>query len=217
MTIADRVNILNKNIGDVTILAASKSQSNESIEEAYAAGITNFGENYLQEALNKIAHLKHLPICWHFIGAIQSKKAKSVAQNFSWVHSLDREKIALKLNDARDDINNPINICIQINFDEESAKSGVNPKEAEPLASYILQLQNLKLRGLMMIPKAIDNEDYQYESFLRLTKLRDSLNQRLNITMDTLSMGMSHDYLAAIRAGSTIIRIGTGIFGQRVR
>ena len=202
--------------GSVKLLAVSKGHSSSEIEHAFEAGLSDFGESYLQEALIKINTLSELPLCWHFIGPIQSNKTDAIAHHFSWVHSVSRSKIAQRLNDARSASMQKLNICLQINMDKEDTKSGIPPEEAETLARYVLQLPQLDLRGLMMIPKPQPNDQEQYESFLRLAHLLHSLNQSLNISMDTLSMGMSHDFKSAIRAGSTMVRIGTAIFGDRM-
>jgi len=201
--------------GIVKLLAVSKGQPSSKVEEAYTAGQRDFGENYLQEALAKIQTLKSLPLCWHFIGPIQSNKTHSIAHHFSWVHSVSRQKIAEQLNEARPVFMPPLNVCLQINFDDEETKSGIHPDQAINLASCILQLPRLRLRGLMLIPKPEADAQSQYHSFLRLPQLLNTLNQQLNINMDTLSMGMSNDLQAAIRAGSTMVRIGTAIFGKR--
>lgn len=201
--------------GDVKLLAVSKGHQSCEIEQAYRAGLRDFGESYLQEALAKIQTLSALPLCWHFIGPIQSNKTHGIAHNFSWIHSVSRQKIAQQLDMARPASMPPINICLQVNFDAEESKSGVTPDEIANLASYVLQLPRLHLRGLMLIPKPETDERLQYLSFLRLAQLLDTLNQQLNIAMDTLSMGMSNDMQAAIRAGSTIVRVGTAIFGKR--
>ena len=203
--------------GDVQLLAVSKGHPSQEIEQAYSAGLTHFGESYLQEALTKIRALAPRPICWHFIGPIQSNKTHAIASNFSWVHSVCRPKIALQLNDARPATMPRLNTCLQINFDDEETKAGIKPGHAAELATYILQLPRLHLRGLMTIPKPQTDEQQQYLSFLRLTQLLHTLNQQLNLSMDTLSMGMSNDLQAAIRAGSTMVRIGTAIFGDRTK
>jgi pyridoxal phosphate enzyme (YggS family) len=205
----------NRQPGEVKLLVVSKGHPCSAIEQAYAAGVRDFGESYLQEAQTKIQTLIALPLCWHFIGPIQSNKAASIALNFSWVHSVCRQQIAKLLNDARLPSMPPINVCIQVNLDGEQSKSGVTLDELATLASYALQLPHLRLRGLMLIPKPQTDEKLQYLSFLRLRTLLDKLNQQLNLEMDTLSMGMSNDMQAAIRAGSTIVRIGTTIFGER--
>lgn len=203
--------------GAAKLLAVSKGHSSDEIQEAFTAGLRDFGESYLQEALKKINRLSSLPICWHFIGPIQSNKTASIAQHFSWVHSVSRQKIAQLLNDTRPASMPPLAICLQVNFDDEETKAGLKPSEVEALASYIQTLPRLQLRGLMMIPKPQTSEESQYLSFLRLASLMNTLNKTLGLQLDTLSMGMSDDLKAAIRAGSTIVRIGTAIFGERNR
>lgn len=201
---------------DILLLAVSKGQPANAIEAAFYAGIHHVGENYLQEALAKMQILQNIPLCWHFIGPVQSNKAAVIAQNFSWVHSVSREKIARLLAQHRPSDKDPLNLCLQVNLDQETTKSGLLPQQVAELALVIKQLPGLKLRGLMAIPKPQVDERQQYESFLRLTTLLKQLNHELNLTMDTLSMGMSEDWKQAIRAGSTIIRIGRAIFGERV-
>jgi PLP dependent protein len=201
--------------GSVKLIAVSKGQPGEKIKQAYQAGLRDFAENYLQEALAKIQTLTSLSIDWHFIGPIQSNKAATIAQHFTWVHSISRQKVAEQLNKTRPANLPSLNVCIQVNLDEEATKSGLSSTQAEELASFILKLPHLKLRGLMMIPKPTPDAQAQYLSFLRLSDLLHSLNKKLNIRMDTLSMGMSDDWQAAIKAGSTMIRIGTAIFGKR--
>ena len=217
MKLSDKIDSLKREIRpNVLLIAVSKGQTCEAINKVFTEGIFDFGESYLQEAQTKLAALANLPIVWHFIGPIQSNKTQTIAELFSWVHSVSRLKIAQRLNNARPDSLPPLNICLQINLDNEETKTGLSPKDAVTLAMEIQKLPRLCLRGLMAIPKPRTNEDEQYQSFLRLTALRDQLNQELCLSMDTLSMGMSEDYLAAIRAGSTMIRIGTGIFGKRL-
>lgn len=201
--------------GEITLLAVSKGHSADEIKLAYSEGLVAFGESYVQEAQLKINTLAHLPLCWHFIGPIQSNKAKYIANHFSWAHSISHEKTARLLNDARPTNSPPLKITIQVNFDGELTKSGASPKDIAALASIILKLPRLKLHGLMLIPKPELNETQQYLSFIRLTNLMQSVNDQLNTSMDTLSMGMSHDFKAAICAGSTLIRLGTAIFGAR--
>lgn len=202
--------------GSVLLLAVSKGQPVDALKQAMAAGIHDFGENYLQEAQTKIEALQQYGICWHYIGPMQSNKTKIIARDFSWVHSVDRLKIAVQLNEARPLALPPLNICLQVNFDEEKTKCGLEPQAVQQLAEHIiLHLPHLRLRGLMVIPKQEKNEQQQYLSFLRATELLYSLNQQLNLTLDTLSMGMSDDMQAAIRAGSTMVRIGRAIFGER--
>ncbi|WP_133130027.1 YggS family pyridoxal phosphate-dependent enzyme [Legionella yabuuchiae] len=199
----------------IQLLAVSKNQSIDAIKSAYDAGIRDFGENYLQEALPKIQALASFNIQWHFIGQIQSNKAHSIAEHFDWVHSVCRLSVAEALNKARAPHLTPLNVCIQINLDKENTKAGLSPAEAPALVANILRLPHLNLRGLMIIPKRENNELQQYERFLCLHHLLQSLNQEFEMNMDTLSMGMSTDFRAAIRAGSTIVRIGQAIFGKR--
>lgn len=200
---------------DITLLAVSKGQSIANIKCAYLAGIKNFGENYLNEAASKMQALSDLPLTWHFIGKLQSNKAKTVAQLFSWVHSVDRVKTAMLLNEARADTLPPLNICLQINFGE-AQKSGVAPDKALDLAAQVAALPRLKLRGLMFIAPLIHDEKQQYLYFARLKELLNLLNSTLTEQLDTLSMGMSGDWPVAVRAGSTMVRIGTALFGNRI-
>lgn len=199
----------------IHLLAVSKGQSAQAMEEAYQAGLRHFGENYLQEAETKMKALQQLPICWHFIGPIQSNKTKAIAEQFSWVHSVGREKIAALLSAHRPSNLPDLNICIQVNLDNEDSKSGVSPGQLPELAAMITHLPRLKLRGLMTIPLPREGEEQQYLSLLRLKHLFDDLNKQSGLTMDTLSMGMTDDLTAAIRAGSTILRIGRKLFGER--
>lgn len=201
--------------GSVLLLAVSKSHSISAIEEAKQAGLTHFAENYWQEMQEKILALRHLPIIWHFIGALQSNKTEAIAQHVSWVHSIDRSKIAQLLSDFRPQNRPPLQVCLQVNLDEEKSKQGVPPSELQSLAQFVSSLPNLKLRGLMAIPKLENDSEAQYESFLRLKKLQQFLNEKLNLKLDTLSMGMSSDLAPAIQAGSTIVRVGRAIFGER--
>ncbi len=204
-----------RNGGEVQILAVSKGHSTAAMKEAYLAGLTEFGESYLQEAQQKITALHALPLTWHFIGPIQSNKTKRIAELFSWVHSVYRLNIAQRLNEARPENMPPLNVCVQVNMDAEETKSGVSIASVRELLLSFSHLPRLRLRGLMAIPKPLKDEEQQYRSFLRLTELFHTLNKELNGSMDTLSMGMSHDWPAAIRAGTTMIRIGTAIFGER--
>jgi pyridoxal phosphate enzyme (YggS family) len=197
------------------LLAVSKQQSIAMISEAYKAGITDFAENYFQEAEEKITRLKDLSICWHFIGPVQSNKTKGIASLFSWVHSIDRIKIARLLSEHRPLNLPPINVCLQINLCAEQTKAGVASEQATDLAFAVSQLPHVTLKGLMTIPPPPTNEEEQYQLFLRLNHLMHSINQELNLNMDTLSMGMSDDLIPAIKAGSTIVRIGRALFGER--
>ena len=196
------------------LLAVSKKHPIYAIQEAFNTGLRHFGESTWQEARDKMHALKALPICWHFIGPLQRNKAKYIAKNFSWVHSLCRADIAEILNHARPVALPPLNVCLQVNLDNESTKSGVALHELEALARTIITLPCLRLRGLMVIPKPCSNEHASYEQFLSFAREQDRLGQSLNTVLDTLSMGMSHDFKAAIRAGSTWLRIGQGIFGK---
>lgn len=205
----------NRPSDSVKLLAVSKGKSCQEIEQAFAAGLHHIGENYVQEALLKIKTLSTLPLCWHFIGAIQSNKTAVIAQHFSWVHGVCRKKIAQLLNDQRPASLPALNVCIQVNIDDSDTKSGITPDSAEELAAYIMHLPRLHLRGLMVILNPTSNEHQQYLTYLRVTQLLHTLNVQLNLSMDTLSMGMSDDLSAAIRAGSTIVRVGRGIFGKR--
>jgi pyridoxal phosphate enzyme (YggS family) len=192
----------------VILLAVSKQQSIEAIAELYQQGQRAFGENYLQEALTKIEALKHLTIEWHFIGHIQRNKTKKIAEHFAWVQSVDSELIAKRLNEARPDHLPPLNICLEVNVDNEPNKAGVALDAVLPLAKVCLTLPKLRLRGLMAIPKA--NTDPRH-AFQTLRETYDTLNQ-LGFSLDTLSMGMSADYELAIEAGSTMVRLGTAVF-----
>ena len=202
-----------KEVNEITILAASKSQSIEKIEEAFNGGIRNFGENYLQEAEPKIDSLNK-EVIWHFIGAIQTRKAKRIAEIFDWVHTVDSLKLAKKLNDSRPESQEPLKVCVQLNIDEEDSKAGIKVHELETFLSEVSGLKNLDVKGLMVIPKPRDSLEEQHSIFKEIKEIFDSLNQK-GINMDTLSMGMSSDYGPAIKEGSTIVRIGTGIFGLR--
>jgi PLP dependent protein len=200
---------------EVLLLAVSKQQNINAITEAFHLGVTHFGENYFQEAQYKINALRDLPLCWHFIGPIQSNKTKGIASHFSWVHSVNRKKIALLLNEHRPTNLDPLNVCIQVNLIDEESKSGVMPTEVAELAAAVSQLPQLRLRGLMTIPPPQKDQQKQYDLFMQLNQLMQSLNQQLGLTMDTLSMGMSEDLVPAIKAGATIIRVGRAIFGER--
>jgi pyridoxal phosphate enzyme (YggS family) len=200
--------------GCVRLLAVSKTFPATAVREAHAAGQTAFGENYLQEALDKIAALGDLPLEWHFIGPIQSNKTRPIAEHFAWVHSVDRLKIAQRLSEQRPPHLPPLNVCLQVNVSGEASKSGVAPEEVAALAMQVAKLPHLKLRGLMSIPAPETGEAAQRLPFARMREIFQHLNG-LGLGLDTLSMGMSHDYPAAIREGATIVRIGTAIFGAR--
>jgi pyridoxal phosphate enzyme (YggS family) len=200
--------------GSVQLLVVSKTQSPEMIEKAITAGLTDFGENYLQEALPKIRDLVPYRPCWYFIGPVQSNKTRQIAENFSWVLSIDRNKTAQRLGDARPQEFGPLNVCIQVNTSGEPSKSGVRPSEVYPLVSRIMEHSALKLRGIMGIPAPTTAVDEQRASFRQLKDIFDDINNQ-GIPMDTLSMGMSGDLEPAIAEGSTMVRIGTAIFGER--
>jgi pyridoxal phosphate enzyme (YggS family) len=200
--------------GNTTLLAVSKAHSAAAIREAFIAGQRLFGENYLQEALDKQSQLTDLDIEWHFIGPIQSNKTQAIANHFSWVHGVDRLKIAERLNQARTEQLPPLNVCLQVNVSGEASKSGVSAAEASVLAANIAQLPRLKLRGLMAIPAPVDDPALQCEQFARVRKLYEQLRDQ-GLALDTLSIGMSQDFPAAIHEGATIIRIGSAIFGAR--
>ncbi|AQA17422.1 YggS family pyridoxal phosphate enzyme [Halioglobus japonicus] len=198
----------------ILVLAVSKTRSAEEVREAFDCGLDHFGENYLQEALSKIESLAELPLNWHFIGPIQSNKTRPIAEHFQWVHSVERAKIARRLNDQRPAHLPPLNVCIQVNTSAEPSKSGALPGDVEALAQEIAQMPHLVLRGLMSIPAASDNEAAQRSAFGQLRSCFESL-QPCHPSLDTLSMGMSGDMEAAVAEGSTILRIGTAIFGPR--
>jgi len=198
----------------VNLLAVSKAQPASAVREAYVAGQTMFGENYLQEALDKQALLTDLAIEWHFIGPIQSNKTQLIARNFAWVHSIDRLKVAQRLSDARPANLPPLQVCIQVNISHESSKSGVAPDELEALATTISKLPRLKLRGLMAIPEPSSNNNKQRIQFKQVRECYDALLAK-GFALDTLSIGMSDDYQIAIEQGATIVRIGSALFGKR--
>jgi len=199
----------------VQLLAVSKTKPAEAVREAYAAGVRDFGENYLQEALGKQLELTDLPLSWHFIGPIQSNKTRAIAENFAWVHSVDRLKIAQRLSEQRPADLPPLNICIQVNVSGEASKSGCTPADLPALASAISALPRLTLRGLMAIPEPTDDRAEQDAAFAAVRELNQSLQASLQLPLDTLSMGMSHDLESAIAQGATWVRIGTALFGAR--
>ena len=202
-----------RNPEEIILMGASKSQTVGQIEQAYEKGVFHFGENYLQEAEPKISKIEK-NIIWHFIGSIQTKKTKKIAHLFDWVHTVDSLKIAEKLNDARPSSRGPINICLQVNIDNEETKSGILKEEIDGFLTSLTSLKNIKTRGLMIIPKPRHTAEEQSEVFSDLKLKLDSLKSKFP-ELDTLSMGMSSDYLVAIQEGATILRIGTGIFGAR--
>lgn len=202
---------MQRDASSIHLLAVSKTKPAPAVREAYAAGMRDFGENYLQEALGKQAELTDLPLSWHFIGPIQSNKTRAIAENFAWVHSVDRLKIAQRLSEQRPADLPPLNICIQVNVSGEASKSGCTPADLPDLANAISALPRLKLRGLMAIPEPTEDRAAQDAAFAAVRDLQNSLN----LPLDTLSMGMSHDLESAIAQGATWVRIGTALFGAR--
>lgn len=226
-TIASRLQVTRSRIADaaraagrapdsVRLVAVSKAFPPEAVRAAHAAGQSDFGENYLQEALAKMRALADLPLTWHFIGPIQGNKAAAIAENFAWVHSVDRDRIAERLSRARPEAAPPLNLCLQVNVGGEDSKSGVAPGEAPALARLVRGLPRLRLRGLMTIPRPVADPAGQRAQFRVLRELLVQLNAQ-GMGLDTLSMGMSEDMEAAIGEGATMVRVGTAIFGQRIR
>ena len=203
--VQERIHTLDKN-HQVTLIAVSKTKPASDIQQAIDVGQRHFGENYLQEALDKIDSLKNQNLIWHFIGPIQSNKAKQIAQNFDWVHSVDRLKIAKRLNDQRSEDMEKLNILLQVNIDNEATKSGVLEDEIDELTSHFENFQNIALRGFMCIPSP-DNTEQSFKKMAEILKKHPNL--------DTLSMGMSADLELAIENGANFVRIGTDIFGKR--
>ncbi|MDZ7769026.1 MAG: YggS family pyridoxal phosphate-dependent enzyme [Woeseiaceae bacterium] len=198
----------------VKLLAVSKRKPVEAILEAASAGQRDFGENFAQEGVDKIDGTGRDDLTWHFIGHLQSNKTRLVAERYDWVHTIDRIKIARRLSQQRPHHAGDLNVCIQVNIDDEQSKSGIRPEDVEAMASEIAALPKLKLRGLMCIPAVQSGMDAQRKPFAALRRLLESLQQQ-GLELDTLSMGMSADYPAAIREGATIVRIGTLLFGER--
>ena len=198
----------------VTLMAVSKQQSTSSIREAYQAGQTDFGENYLQESISKIQELRDLEIVWHYIGSIQSNKSKLIAENYDWVHSVAKIATLKKINNYRDSAKEKINICIQVNIDAEETKSGIHISEVEDFIKECSSMSQINIRGLMAIPKFQKDNDLKNSAFKKIKRLFDDLVKK-GYKLDTLSIGMSGDYEEAIGSGSTIVRIGTAIFGER--
>lgn len=206
----------NREPGSVTLLAVSKMQPVDALQQAIAAGQREFGENYLQEAADKQDALADATdLHWHFIGPLQSNKTKPAAARFDWVHSVDRLKLARRLDGQRPEGLPPLNVCLQVNISGESSKAGLSPADTETLAGEMLQFERLRLRGLMAIPAPASDPEKQRQPFRALRELLDRLNQRFPLHMDTLSMGMSADLEAAIAEGATIVRVGTDVFGPR--
>ena len=198
----------------VRLLAVSKTFSAQAVAQAYAAGQSDFGENYIQEGVDKIQALAHLPLVWHCIGPIQSNKTRLVAEHFDWVHSVDRLKIAQRLSEQRPSTRAPLQLCIQVNVDGGPTKAGVPPDEAAELARQIVRLPGLRLRGIMSIPEPAPDFASALAVHQRSLALFEAL-QAQGFDLDTLSLGMSADLEAAIHAGSTLVRVGSAIFGTR--
>ena len=203
-----------RDVSAVTLLAVSKTFGVDAVLNAYAAGQTAFGENYIQEAVQKITALRHLPLQWHCIGPIQSNKTRLVAEHFDWVHTVDRLKVAQRLSEQRPASLAPLQVCIQVNVDGGASKSGVPPEEALALAQQVAVLPGLRLRGVMSIPESAPDFIAACALFNSVRAVFDALNAQ-GLALDTLSMGMSADMEAAIESGSTLVRVGSAIFGAR--
>jgi len=225
MTIADNLHQVQQQIEDaskkasrtansVTLLAVSKAQEINKIEQLYRAGQKLFGESYLSEAIDKITALQHLDIEWHFIGPIQSNKTRDIASHFSWVQSVDREKIAKRLNDQRPDDRPALQVLAQVNLFAEASKQGSDAASIESLLSFISEQPHLTLRGIMSIPPATADHGRQREQFAKVADVYQQMRMQFP-SMDTLSIGMSGDMIAAIEQGSTMVRVGTALFGER--
>lgn len=213
--ITDTAKACNRPPDSILLLAVSKTQPAEAVKTAAQAGQTRFGENYLQDALPKIQVLNEqgFNLEWHFIGPIQSNKTRAIAEHFQWVHSVDRLKVAQRLSEQRPTQQPALKVCIQVNIGNEPQKAGIEPENLNTLASAIIQLPQLELHGLMAIPPAAATPEQQHSAFAKLRELFEKLPA--TNTLDTLSMGMSNDLEAAIAEGSTMVRIGTAIFGAR--
>ncbi|MCF8149359.1 MAG: YggS family pyridoxal phosphate-dependent enzyme [Burkholderiaceae bacterium] len=214
LRVAAACGVAGRPVDSVQLLAVSKTWPADSVREAAAAGQRAFGESYAQEAVDKALELAELNLEWHFIGPMQSNKTRLVAENFGWVHSVDRLKIAERLAEQRPSGLAPLQFCIQVNVSGEASKSGCAADEALALGHAAAVLPNLRLRGLMAIPEPSDDSDLQRRRFAVLRQLRDRFAAE-GLPVDTLSMGMSHDLEAAIMEGSTLVRVGTAIFGER--
>ena len=206
----------NRSPQTISLLAVSKTKPSSDIITAYQAGQRDFGENYVQEGVAKVSELQNIcpKAVWHFIGPLQSNKTKDVAEHFDWMHTLERLKIAQRLNDQRPENKVPLQVCIQINISAEASKSGISLNEIETFAAEIHKLPNLCLRGIMAIPSQPDDEQQLKREYLQMQQLFGKLKQQYS-TVDTLSMGMSQDLEMAVEHGSTIVRIGSAIFGAR--
>ncbi|MBP7202195.1 MAG: YggS family pyridoxal phosphate-dependent enzyme [Propionivibrio sp.] len=203
-----------RNPDDISLLAVSKTWPAADVREAALAGQRSFGENYVQEGVDKARTLVALDLDWHFIGPLQSNKTRAVAETFAWVHSIDRLKVAERLSGQRPNSLPALQVCIQVNVSGETSKSGVSPDEASALAHGVAELPHIQLRGLMTIPEPVDDFARQRAAFRRVRGVFERLNKE-GLSLDTLSMGMSHDLEAAIAEGATMVRVGTAIFGER--
>src|SRR6185295_7696280 len=212
--IAEACRAVGRSVDSVTLLAVSKGQSAAAIDSAASAGVENFGENFLQESLPKIEALAGRELTWHFIGRLQANKTKPVAENFAWVHGVDRLKIAERLSAQRPYHAPPLNVCLQLHVGGEDSKGGVEAAEMQTLARAVLALPNLRLRGLMSMPPAESDVTRQRQWFRETRQVFEYLNEH-GLGLDTLSMGTTADFEAAVAEGSTMVRIGTAIFGPR--
>jgi len=203
-----------RSAGEITLIGVSKTQSAAAVREALAAGLTDFGENYVQEALDKIEAIGPGAATWHFIGALQSNKTRPVAETFDWVHTVDRARIARRLSEQRPWHAPPLRVCLQVNLGDEPTKSGIAPDGLRKLAAEVTALPRIELRGLMSIPPEESDPGRQRHWFRRLRELRDDL-RHAGHALDVLSMGMSGDFEVAIAEGATHLRVGTAIFGRR--
>jgi pyridoxal phosphate enzyme (YggS family) len=220
MTIAQNLNCLRQRIaqtqdGGALLIAVSKQQSIEAIQQVYALGVRDFAESYVQEGVEKIRKLNAKDITWHFIGRIQSNKAKLIAAHFDWVHGVDNLASAQSLSQYRPLELGALNLCVQINLVGEQTKAGISPEEAQDLALQLSALPHVQLRGLMTILPQNCTQEEQYALFCRLAQLKKKIANELSLSLDTLSMGMSGDWMQALQAGSTMLRIGGAIFGPR--
>lgn len=203
-----------RNPDDISLLAVSKTWPADDVRQAVAAGQREFGENYVQEGVDKVTELAAAGLIWHFIGPLQSNKTRRVAETFDWVHSIDRLKIAERLSEQRPENLPPLQVCLQINISGEETKSGLGLSELPELAAQVSRLPRLKLRGLMAIPAPLADFEAQRQSFRQVRQMYEQLQQE-GFALDTLSMGMTHDLEAAIAEGATMVRVGTAIFGER--
>ena len=212
--IAEAASAAGRDPASVTLIGVSKTQPAAAVREAIAAGLADFGENYVQEAMGKLREVADESVTWHFIGALQSNKTREVAAHFHWVHTIDREKIARRLSEQRPFHSPPLQVCLQVRLGDEETKSGVGASELDALADAVAALPRIRLRGLMCIPPAEDDPARQRHWFAELRRLQEGLVARGH-DLDALSMGMSGDFEAAISEGATHVRVGTALFGPR--